>query len=41
MQIFVLITSDKTVGGIYSTKAQLINDLTTTLAATAIDKVEI
>lgn len=41
MQIYVLISSDKTVCGVYSTKAKLIADLTSVYAATAIDKVEI
>ena len=40
MKIYVLITSDKAVSGIYSSKAQLITELTTTFAATAIDRVE-
>ena len=40
MTIYVLITSDKTISGIYSSKNQLISDLTTTFAATAVDRVE-
>lgn len=40
MTIYVLITSDKTISGVYSSKEKLISDLTTTLAATAIDRVE-
>lgn len=40
MTIYVLITSDKTISGIYSSKDKLISELTTTLAATTIDKVE-
>lgn len=40
MTIYVLITSDKTIGGIYSSKNKLISDLTTVFAATSIDKVE-
>ena len=40
MTIYVLITSDKTISGVYSNKEKLISDLTTTLAATAIDRVE-
>lgn len=40
MTIYVLITSDKTIGGVYSSKNKLISDLTTILAATAIDRVE-
>lgn len=41
MQIYVLITTDKKVGGIYSNKSNLINDLTTSLAATPIENVEV
>lgn len=41
MKIYVLITCDKTIGGIYSTKAKLIEDLTTTLAATAVSSIEV
>ena len=40
MTIYVLITSDKTISGVYSNKEKLISDFTTTLAATAIDRVE-
>lgn len=40
MTIYVLITSDKTIGGVYSNKSKLIQDLTTVLAATTIDHVE-
>lgn len=40
MTIYVLITSDKTISGIYSNKSKLISDLTTVFAATAIDRVE-
>lgn len=40
MTIYVLIASDKTISGIYSSKDKLISELTTTLAATTIDKVE-
>lgn len=40
MTIYVLITSDKTIGGIYSSKDKLISDLTTVFAATSIEKVE-
>jgi len=41
MEIYVLITSDKTINGIYSTKEKLLADLTSTLANVTIDKVEI
>lgn len=41
MKIYVLITSDKTVSGIYSTKEKLLADLTSTFANVTIDKVEI
>lgn len=40
MTIYVLIASDKTISGVYSSKDKLISDLTTTFAATAIHKVE-
>jgi len=40
MTIYVLITSDKTISGVYSSKNKLVQDLTTVLAATAIDHVE-
>ena len=40
MTIYVLITSDKTISGVYSNKSKLMSDLTTTLAATPIDRVE-
>lgn len=41
MKIYVLITNDKTINGIYSTQEKLLADLTTTLANVTIDKVEI
>jgi len=41
MEIYVLITSDKTINGIYSTKEKLLADLTSTFANVTIDKVEI
>ena len=41
MKIYVLITSDKTISGVYSSQEKLIADLTTTLASVIIDKVEI
>ena len=40
MTIYVLITGDKTIGGVYSSKNKLVQDLTTVLAATVIDHVE-
>lgn len=40
MTNYVLITSDKTIGGVYSNKSKLIQDLTTIYAATPIDHVE-
>ena len=40
MTNYVLITSDKTVGGVYSNKNKLLQDLTTVFAATPIDHVE-
>jgi len=41
MKIYVLITSDKTINGIYSSQEKLLADLTSTLANVTIDKVEI
>lgn len=41
MKIYVLITGDKTISGIYSTQEKLLADLTTSLANVSIDKVEI
>lgn len=41
MKIYVLITSDKTIAGVYSTRAQLLAELTTTYAATDINDVEV
>ena len=41
MTIYVLITSDKTISGVYSSQEKLIADLTTTLASVTIDKIEI
>ena len=40
MTNYVLITSDKTIGGVQSNKSKLIQDLTTIYAATPIDHVE-
>ena len=40
MTVYVLITSDKTISGVYSNKSKLVQDLTTVLATTAIDHVE-
>ena len=40
MAIYVLITSDKTISGVYSSKDKLIQDLTTTLVSAPIDHVE-
>lgn len=40
MTVYVLITSDKTIGGVYSSKSKLIQDLTTVLASTTVDHVE-
>lgn len=40
MTVYVLITSDKAISGVYSNKSKLVQDLTTVLAATAIDHVE-
>lgn len=41
MKIYVLITSDKTISGIYSTQEKLLADLTTTFSNLSIDKIEI
>ena len=41
MKIYVLITSDKTINGIYSSQEKLIADLASSLANVTIDKVEI
>jgi len=41
MKIYVLIASDKTINGVYSTQEKLLADLTTSLANVSIDKVEI
>ena len=40
MTNYVLITSNKTIGGVYSNKSKLIQDLTTVYAATPIDHIE-
>ena len=40
MAIYVLITSDKTISGVYSSKSKLLQDLTTTLVSIPIDHVE-
>ncbi len=40
MTIYVLITSDKTISGVYSSKNKLVSDLTTTFASATIDRVE-
>ena len=41
MTIYVLITSDNVINGIYSTQDKLISDLSTTFAGTPIKNVEI
>ena len=41
MKIYVLIASDKTICGIYSTQDKLIADLTTTFSNLSLDKTEI
>jgi hypothetical protein len=41
MKIYVLITGDKTINGIYSSQEKLIADLTSSLANVTIEKVEI
>lgn len=41
MKIYVLITNDKTINGVYSSQEKLLVDLTTSLANVSIDKVEI
>lgn len=41
MQIFVLVANDETICGVYSTRAKLVSELTTTFAATKIGRVEI
>lgn len=41
MKIYVLITNDKTINGVYSSQEKLLADLTTSLANVSIDKVEI
>ena len=40
MTVYVLITSDKAISGVYSNKSKVVQDLTTVLAATAIDHIE-
>ena len=40
MTIYVLITSDKTIGGVYSNKNKLVQDLTTIFAGVTVDRVE-
>lgn len=40
MTIYVLIASDKTISGVYSSKNKLVSDLTTTFASATIDRVE-
>ena len=41
MKIYVLIASDKTINGVYSSQEKLIADLTSSLANVTIEKVEI
>ena len=41
MKIYVLITSDNAVGGIYSSTNKMMAELTTSLSATPIKNVEI
>lgn len=41
MQNYVLVASDKTICGVYSTKEKLISELATTFSNVTIDKVEI
>ena len=40
MTVYVLITSDKTISGVYSNKSKLVQDLTTVFAGMSIDHVE-
>lgn len=40
MEIYVLVLSDGTIGGVYSTRDKLIADLTTVFASCTIQKVE-
>ena len=40
MTIYVLIASDKTIGGVYSNKSKMVQDLTTVFAGMSIDHVE-
>lgn len=41
MKIFILITSDNVVGGVYSNKDKLISDFSTIYTDTDVDRVEI
>ena len=41
MKVYVLIASDKTIWGIYSTQDKLITDLTTTFSNLSLDRTEI
>lgn len=38
--IYILVASDKTINGVYTSKSQLIADLSTTLSNITIDKIE-
>ena len=40
MIIYILVASDKTINGVYTSKNQLIADLSTTLSNVTIDKIE-
>ena len=40
MIIYILVASDKTINGVYTSKNQLIADLSTTLSNISIDKIE-
>lgn len=41
MLVYVLVASDKTINGVYSSKNKLITDLTSSLASITIDKIEV
>ena len=40
MTVYVLITSDKTISGVYSSKNKLLSDLATIFVGASIDRVE-
>ena len=41
MIIYILVASDKTINGVYTSKNQLVADLSTSLSNVTIDKIEV